>query len=154
MRAPVIAFAAILIASASLYADDVTDGAALVKKYDCLTCHQPAQKVVGPAFHDVAKKYKGKSGAVAQLVKKVKAGGSGVWGQVPMVPHPQISDGDLKKMVEWVLAGSPMAAPKAAPTAVPTVVQAAAPAPVADDGKGMPQRKHKKRHPLIAEEKG
>lgn len=154
MRAPIIAFAAILIASASLHADDITEGEALVKKSDCLTCHQPAHKVVGPAYQDVAKKYKGQPGIVAKLVKKVKAGGSGVWGQVPMVPHPQLSDADLTKMVKWVLAGAPMTAPKAVPTAVPTAVKAeAAPAPAADD-KGMPHRTKKKHHPIIAEEKG
>jgi cytochrome c len=77
---------------------------AMMKKSDCFTCHQVKVKVVGPAFKDVAKKYKGDPKAVDALVKKVKAGGQGNWGQVPMAPHPNLKDEDLKAMVTWVLA--------------------------------------------------
>jgi cytochrome c len=77
---------------------------ALMKKSDCFTCHQVKVKVVGPAYKDVAKKYKGDPKAVAALVKKVKEGGQGVWGQVPMSPHPQLKDEEIKAMVQWVLA--------------------------------------------------
>ncbi len=79
------------------------DGQALMKKSDCLSCHAAKRKVVGPSFVDIAKKYKGKKDAVAALVKKVKAGGSGVWGAVPMAGHPSLSDADMKAMVEWIL---------------------------------------------------
>lgn len=77
---------------------------ALMKKSDCFSCHQVKMKVVGPAFKDVAKKYKGDAKAVEKLVAKVKAGGQGVWGQVPMAPHPGLKDEELKAMVTWVLA--------------------------------------------------
>ena len=77
---------------------------ALLKKYNCLACHAIDKKVVGPAYKDVAKKYKGQKDAAAKLVKKVKQGGSGVWGQVPMPPNPSVPDADLKKMVNYILS--------------------------------------------------
>jgi len=77
---------------------------ALLKKYNCLACHAIDKKVVGPAYKDVAKKYKGQKDAAAKLVKKVKQGGSGVWGQVPMPPNPSVPDADLKKMVKYILS--------------------------------------------------
>lgn len=76
----------------------------MLKKYNCTACHAIDKKLVGPAYKDVAKKYKGNSGAAAKLVQKVKKGGSGVWGPVPMPPNPAVSDADLKKMVDYILA--------------------------------------------------
>jgi cytochrome c len=61
-------------------------------------------KIVGPAYKDVAKKYKGKKGIEALLVQKIKAGGSGNWGQVAMAAHPDLKDEDVKAMVKWILA--------------------------------------------------
>ena len=75
---------------------------ALAKKYNCLACHQVDKKLVGPAYKDIAKKYKGQK-VTAQLVEKVKKGGSGVWGPVPMPPNPTVPDADLKKLVDWIL---------------------------------------------------
>jgi len=62
------------------------------------------KKIVGPAYKDVAAKYKGDKGAAAKLEEKVKKGGTGVWGQVPMPPNTQVSDADIKKLVAWVLS--------------------------------------------------
>jgi len=77
---------------------------ALAKKYNCLACHAIDHKVVGPAYKDVAKKYAGQSGAEAKLIEKVKKGGSGVWGPIPMPPNSAVPDADIKKLVEWVLS--------------------------------------------------
>lgn len=63
------------------------EGLALAKKSGCLNCHSIDKKIVGPAYKDVAKKYKGNPDAAAMLVKKVADGGSGVWGAVPMPPN-------------------------------------------------------------------
>ena len=83
------------------HADDA--GKALAQKSGCLACHSVDTKVVGPAFKDVSAKYKGK-GAEAKLVDKVKKGGSGVWGPVPMPANsPQVKDDDIKTIVSWVL---------------------------------------------------
>ena len=71
-------------------------------KYGCTACHAVDHKVVGPAFNDVAAKYRGKD-AEATLVDKVKNGGSGVWGPIPMPPNPQVPDGDLHAVVKWIL---------------------------------------------------
>jgi cytochrome c len=71
-------------------------------KYGCTACHAVDHKVIGPAFNDVAAKYRGKD-VEAKLVEKVKNGGSGVWGQVPMTPNPQVPDADLHAVVKWIL---------------------------------------------------
>jgi len=145
MRVATFALAASLLLSGSSYADAIAEGEALARKSDCFSCHQPKNKVVGPSYADVAKKYKGDAGAVAKLVKKIKNGGSGVWGQVPMAAHPNMPDADVEKIVKWVLAGAPMAAPAAAPTAAPTAVPAKA--EKAEDGAlEKPKRKKKKAH--------
>jgi cytochrome c len=79
-------------------------GEDLLKKAGCTACHAIDKKVVGPAYNDVAAKYKGDAGAAAKLAAKVKAGGSGVWGAIPMPPNPAVSDADLKAMIAYVLA--------------------------------------------------
>jgi cytochrome c len=83
---------------------DMAQGEALAKAKNCLACHAIDKKVVGPAYQDVAKKYKGDKTAEAKLIKKVKEGGAGVWGPIPMPPNAQVSDADIKTLVEWVLA--------------------------------------------------
>ena len=76
----------------------------LAKKSACMACHKIEGKLVGPGYKDVAKKYAGDASAEAKLIAKVKAGGSGVWGAIPMPPNAAISDADLKKLVKWVLS--------------------------------------------------
>jgi cytochrome c len=89
----------------SAIAVDMAQGAALAKTHNCLACHAIDKKMVGPAYQDVAKKYKGDKEAVNTLVSKVKAGGKGVWGPIPMPANsPKVSDADIKTLVEWVLA--------------------------------------------------
>lgn len=77
---------------------------ALAKKYACTACHAIDKKLVGPAYKDVAAKYKGDAKAEAKLAEKVKKGGSGVWGPVPMPPNPNVPDADIAKLVKWVLS--------------------------------------------------
>jgi cytochrome c len=83
-----------------------TDGEAAVKKARCIACHAVDTKRVGPAYKDVAAKYKGDAKAPGVLFDKVRHGGSGNWGQVPMIPHPadKISDEELKAAIHWVLS--------------------------------------------------
>jgi len=88
-------------AAAQVAADPVTQ---LLNRNACLGCHTVDKQVVGPPFRDVAAKYRGDPGAAARLAQKVKAGGQGVWGQVPMPPNPGLSDADAKLLVDWVLA--------------------------------------------------
>lgn len=78
---------------------------ALAQKAGCLACHKVDAKLVGPAYKDIAAKYKGQADAPAKLADKVRKGGTGVWGQIPMPPNPaeKISDADLKTVVAWVL---------------------------------------------------
>ena len=77
---------------------------ALAKKHNCLACHAVDKKVVGPAYKDVAAKYRGDKTAEAKLVEKVKKGGVGVWGQVPMPPNAAVPDADVKALVKWILS--------------------------------------------------
>jgi cytochrome c len=77
----------------------------LHKKHACTACHAVDKKLVGPAYQDVAKKYANDKDAVKKLSEKVRKGGSGVWGQIPMAPAASsVSDDDIKKMVESILA--------------------------------------------------
>jgi cytochrome c len=77
---------------------------ALAKKYNCLACHAVDKKLIGPSYKDVAAKYKGVAGAQAKMIAKVKNGGAGTWGQIPMPPNAAVPDADLKKMVDWILS--------------------------------------------------
>jgi cytochrome c len=79
------------------------DPVALATQRGCMACHQVETKVVGPAYKEVAAKYKGQEGAAEKLAAKVKAGGSGVWGPVPMPPNAHVSDEDIKVIVDWLL---------------------------------------------------
>jgi cytochrome c len=102
MKIAAAAFAAAsLLAAGAVHADAGDD---LLKKSGCTACHSNDKKIVGPSYMEVAAKYKGDAGAAAKLAAKVKAGGSGVWGQVPMPPNPSLSDADIKSMVAHVLA--------------------------------------------------
>ena len=76
----------------------------LAKKHACFACHAVDKKLVGPAYKEVAAKYRSDKGAEAKLVDKVKKGGSGVWGQVAMSPNPAVPDADVRALVQWVLS--------------------------------------------------
>jgi cytochrome c len=94
------AFALILSAALPARANEE-----LAKKYLCTTCHVvKGTKTIGPTYADVAKKYAGQKDAAAKLAEKVKKGGSGVWGQVPMPPNATVPDADIKALVAWVLS--------------------------------------------------
>ncbi len=78
---------------------------ALAKKSGCLACHSVEKKIVGPAWKDVAAKYKGDAGARDRLIAKVHKGGKGVWGPAPMPPYsPRVSDANIEKLVDFVLS--------------------------------------------------
>lgn len=93
--------AAGLLAAAPTFAADLTD---MAKAKGCLACHAVDHKIVGPAYKDVAAKYKGDKAAVAMLAEKVQKGGSGVWGPVQMPPNATVNPAEAKQLVEWVLS--------------------------------------------------
>ena len=92
--------AAGIVMAGQAYADE---GADLAKAKNCMSCHAIDKKLVGPAYKDVAAKYKGDKGAVDKLAAKVKAGGKGVWGEIPMPPN-NVTPDEAKKLVTWVLS--------------------------------------------------
>lgn len=100
-----IAAAGSMLVAAQANAVDAKAAEALAQKSGCLACHSIEKKVLGPAYKDVAAKYKGDKTAEAKLIAKVKAGGKGVWGDVPMPPMgAQVKEADIKTVVEWVLS--------------------------------------------------
>ena len=81
------------------------NGDALAKNNNCMTCHAVDNKGLGPSFKDIAAKYKGDKGAQAAMEKKVRNGGAGAWGKMPMpATAMSVSDGDIKSIVGWVLS--------------------------------------------------
>jgi cytochrome c len=75
----------------------------MMQKYGCAACHAVDKQIVGPAYAQVAAKYRGANSAATKLEHKVKAGGSGVWGPVPMPPNAAVPDADIKALVSWIL---------------------------------------------------
>ena len=99
MKKTVLALTLTAAAIAPAMADE-----ALAKSKNCMACHSVANKIVGPAYKDVAKKYAGDKTAADKLAAKIVKGGSGVWGAVPMPANPQVSEADAKKLAAWVLS--------------------------------------------------
>lgn len=99
MKALMTAAAALsMLAAMPAMADE-----ALAKAKNCMACHAVDKKLVGPAYTEVAKKYADQGDAVDYLTGKIKSGGSGVWGPVPMPPNPGLSDDEAKTLAEWVM---------------------------------------------------
>ena len=98
-KAAVLATLAFSLAAAPALANEE-----LAKKNGCTACHAIDKKIVGPGYKEVAAKYRGDAKAEAMLIDKVKKGGVGVWGQVPMPPNAHVKDEDVKTLVKWVLS--------------------------------------------------
>ena len=99
MKKLIVALTLTAAAAAPALADE-----ALAKAKNCMACHAMVNKLVGPAYKDVAKKYAGDKSAADKLAAKVIKGGSGVWGAVPMPANPQVSEAEAKKLVAWILS--------------------------------------------------
>lgn len=106
MKTVVTLFAAAAAATlaASAHAADANPGEALAKSSGCFACHTADKKLVGPSYKQIADRYRKDQAAEATLVQKVKAGGKGVWGDIPMPPNAHVKDADIKTMVQWILA--------------------------------------------------
>jgi cytochrome c len=92
---------AVILSAALPFAAQASED--MAKKAGCTACHANDKKIIGPSYKDVAAKYKGDAKAEAALIAKVRKGGSGVWGAVPMPANAALSDADLKSIVKWVL---------------------------------------------------
>jgi len=95
---------AIAVLGTALAGSNAFANTELAQKSGCTACHAPDRKIVGPSYKDVAAKYKGNKDAEAMLAEKVKKGGSGTWGPVPMPPNAAVKDDDVKTLVKWILA--------------------------------------------------
>ncbi len=98
-QSPLLLVAACLLSALPAWAD-----LALATSKNCMSCHNIDKKVVGPAYKDVAAKYRGDKAAPARLTTKVLQGGGGVWGPVPMPSNPQVTEVEARKLVAWVMA--------------------------------------------------
>ena len=96
--------ASALVAGVAAISQSAIASEELAQKYNCLACHKVDAKVVGPSYQEIAAKYKDDAAAAETLAEKIKAGGSGVWGQIPMPPNPTVPDEDVKALVDWILA--------------------------------------------------
>lgn len=103
MKSVVTLAAALALSTVSLSAFANLD---LAKAKNCTACHAVDKKLIGPAYKDVATKYANDKGALAALTKKVREGGTGVWGQIPMPANPQVSAAEAETLVKWVLGGA------------------------------------------------
>jgi len=93
-----------ILAAGGAHAADAAAVEAMLKKNACAACHANDKKMVGPAYKDVANKYRGQKDAEAKLAAKIKKGGTGVWGSIPMPPNPAVSDADVTTMVQYILS--------------------------------------------------
>lgn len=92
-----------MVAISAFATQSAMANADLAKAKNCMACHAVANKVVGPAYKDVAAKYAGQKDAEDKLVQKVLKGGSGVWGAIPMPANPQVSEAEAHTLVKWIL---------------------------------------------------
>ncbi|MCS7101585.1 MAG: c-type cytochrome [Burkholderiaceae bacterium] len=97
-KALFVAAAGLTLASGAAFAN-----ADLAKAKNCMACHANDKKMVGPSYKDIAAKYANDKDAVAKLAKKIREGGVGVWGQVPMPANPQVSEAEAQTLAKWVL---------------------------------------------------
>lgn len=95
--------AAATTAAAAPAAAPGKDGKALIEASDCRTCHKDDAKLIGPAYTEVAKKYESNDKNVKMLAEKIIKGGQGVWGEIPMAGHPNVSQEDAEAMVKYIL---------------------------------------------------
>ena len=103
MKAVVVLLAATLAYTSNAVAADPKAAEALAKNNGCFACHAVDKKLVGPSYKDIAAKYRNGKQAEAKLVQKVKAGGKGVWGDVPMPPNAHVKDEDIRTIVQSIL---------------------------------------------------
>lgn len=94
----------ILAAALTLVSGSAFASAELAKAKNCLACHQTDKKLVGPSYKEVAAKYASDKDAVAKLAKKIREGGVGAWGQVPMPANPQVTEQEATTLAKWVLS--------------------------------------------------
>lgn len=95
-----IAAAGLMVAGSAI----ATEMPAVAKKNNCTACHKVDKKLVGPSWKDVAAKYKGDAAAWSKVAAKIKKGGSGAWGSMPMPANPKVSDADMKEIIDFIKA--------------------------------------------------
>lgn len=96
--------AIIAVAAGLAFGSAAQANEALAKASGCFACHTVDKKLIGPSYKEIADKYRNDKGAEANLMKKVKDGGKGAWGDIPMPPNGHVKDPDIKALVAWIMA--------------------------------------------------
>jgi cytochrome c len=104
---PLLAVALLALTGSAAFAQNAAAAMALASKSACLACHAVDKKLVGPAYKDVAARHKGQADALEKVAARIKSGGAGLYGPVPMPPQAQLKDDELKLLAGWILAGAP-----------------------------------------------
>ena len=104
---PLITAGLLSMTGTAALAVDAAAAKALAAKSACLACHAVDKKLVGPSYKDVAAKHKGQADALEKVAARIKSGGAGVYGPVPMPAQPKLNDDELKLLAGWILAGAP-----------------------------------------------
>ena len=102
-----LAVALLALTSNAAFAQNAAAAKALASKNACLACHAVDKKLVGPSYKDVAAKHKGQADALEKVSARIKSGGSGIYGPIPMPAQAQLKDDELKLLAGWILAGAP-----------------------------------------------
>jgi len=106
-KAPVPAVKAVVIPKIVATVQEIEEGKMLIAKSDCIACHHAENKMVGPPYAIIARKYMLSEANLNHITEKIAAGGSGIWGEIPMPAHPDIAPAELKKMVKYILSLKP-----------------------------------------------
>lgn len=83
---------------------DSTQGLEMIGSLDCFVCHKIEERVIGPAFRDVSRRYEASEENIQKLVNKIKTGGNGTWGSIPMTSHPNQGTDSLRVIVKYILS--------------------------------------------------
>lgn len=103
------AIATTLLACAVAHAGESEDARALARSRNCIACHQSVGKLLGPGYDEIKEKYSADPDAAEMLVKRIRKGGVGHWGQVPMPANLQVTEPEAKQLVKWLLKPEPVA---------------------------------------------
>lgn len=104
---PLLAVALLALSNTAALAQNAAAAKTLASKSACLACHAVDKKLVGPAFKDVAAKHQGQADALDKVSARIRSGGVGLYGPVPMPAQAQLKDDELKLLAGWILAGAP-----------------------------------------------
>jgi len=104
MRRPTLVLAAAILSLPTLAVPVLADEAAFARASGCMACHTVDRRMVGPSFQDISARYAGQADAVARMAARIRQGGGGAWGPIPMPANPRLSEADARRLAVWSLS--------------------------------------------------